>query len=39
MIYDPLQPGGVGDYPVKVDSMMFTLVDPFHGYERAFNRW
>jgi hypothetical protein len=37
--YNPLEPGGVDDYPVKVGSMLFSLVDPFRGYEKAFNRW
>ncbi|HYZ99171.1 MAG TPA: hypothetical protein VE575_10510 [Acidimicrobiales bacterium] len=27
------------DYPVKVGSMLFTLVDPHRGYEVAYNRW
>ena len=35
----PLQPEGVGDYPIKVGSMLLTLVDPHRGYEVAFNRW
>jgi hypothetical protein len=35
----PLEPGGVGDYPVKVGSMLLTLVDPHVGYEQAYNRW
>ncbi len=35
----PLDVGGVGDYPVKVGSMLLTLVDPAKGYERAYNRW
>lgn len=39
MSYDPLQVGGVADYPVKVGSMLLTLVDPNKGYERAYNRW
>jgi hypothetical protein len=39
MVYNPLEAGGVEDYPVKVGSMMFTLVDPFRGHERAYNRW
>ncbi|MER3453032.1 MAG: hypothetical protein C4344_05130 [Acidimicrobiia bacterium] len=38
MVY-PLEPGGVDDYPVKVGSMLLTLVDPTRGYERAYNRW
>jgi hypothetical protein len=29
----------VGDYPVKVGSMLLTLVDPHRGYELAYNRW
>ncbi len=37
--YEPLQPGGVDDYPVKVGSMLLTLVDPNKGFERAYNRW
>jgi hypothetical protein len=39
MPYNPLDPGGVDDYPVKVGSTLLTLVDPHRGYERAFNRW
>jgi hypothetical protein len=35
----PLTPGGVNDYPVKLGSMLLTLVDPERGYERAYNRW
>jgi len=35
----PLAVGGVDDYPVKVGSMLLTLVDPSHGFERAYNRW
>lgn len=35
----PLEAGGVADYPVKVGSMLLTLVDPHYGYERAYNRW
>ena len=35
----PLDVEGVGDYPVKVGSMLLTLVDPAKGYERAYNRW
>ena len=35
----PLEVGGVDDYPVKVGSMLLTLVDPNKGYEKAFNRW
>ena len=35
----PLQAGGVDDYPVKVGSMLLTLVDPHKGYESAYNRW
>jgi hypothetical protein len=29
----------VDDYPVKVGSMLLTLVDPNPGYEKAYNRW
>ncbi len=32
-------PGGVGDYPIKVGSMLLTLVDPHPGFEVAYNRW
>lgn len=39
MAYQPLEAGGVDDYPVKVGSMLLTLVDPNKGYERAYNRW
>ncbi len=35
----PLEPGGVADYPIKVGSMLLTLVDPHRGYETAYNRW
>jgi hypothetical protein len=35
----PLEVGGVDDYPVKVGTMLLTLVDPHHGYESAYNRW
>ena len=29
----------VDDYPLKVGSMLFTLVDPNLGHEVAYNRW
>ncbi|MDP9073518.1 MAG: hypothetical protein M3N98_04950 [Actinomycetota bacterium] len=35
----PLEVGGVEDYPVRVGSMLLTLVDPNKGFERAYNRW
>ncbi len=35
----PLEAAGVEDYPIKVGSMLLTLVDPNRGYERAYNRW
>jgi hypothetical protein len=35
----PLEVGGVDDYPIKVGSMLLTLVDPHRGYEQAYNRW
>lgn len=35
----PLVVGGVDDYPVKVGSMLLTLVDPVKGMEREYNRW
>jgi hypothetical protein len=35
----PLEAGGVNDYPVKVGSILLTLVDPHKGYEKAYNRW
>jgi hypothetical protein len=35
----PLEAGGVNDYPVKVGSILLTLVDPHVGYEKAYNRW
>jgi hypothetical protein len=35
----PLEPGGVDDYPIKVGSMLLTLVDPHRGYEVTYNRW
>lgn len=27
------------DFPVKVGHMLFTMVDPHRGHERAYNRW
>jgi hypothetical protein len=30
----PLVVGGVDDYPVKVGSMLLTMVDPVRGFER-----
>src|SRR4051812_12423803 len=27
------------DYPVKVGTMLFTMVDPNKGHEKAYNRW
>ena len=35
----PLDVGGIGDYPVRVGSMLLTLVEPTPGFERAYNRW
>ncbi len=35
----PLTVGGVDDYPVKVGSMLLTMVEPHAGFERAYNRW
>ena len=35
----PLEAGGIGDYPVRVGSMLLTMVDPHQGYEKAYNRW
>jgi len=35
----PLEPLGVNDYPVKVGSMLLTMVDPHRGFEHAYNRW
>jgi hypothetical protein len=35
----PLVPEGVDDYPIKVGSLLLTLVDPHAGFERAYNRW
>lgn len=35
----PLDVGGVSDYPVKLGSMLLTLVDPHRGFEQAYNRW
>jgi hypothetical protein len=35
----PLDAGGVDHYPVKVGSMLLTLVDPNKGFENAYNRW
>jgi hypothetical protein len=35
----PLEVGGVDDYPVKVGSMLLTMVEPHKGFEQAYNRW
>jgi len=35
----PLAVGGVDDYPVKVGSMLLTMVEPHRGFEQAYNRW
>jgi len=35
----PLEAGGLDDYPVRVGSMLLTMVDPHLGYEKAYNRW
>ncbi len=35
----PLDVGGVDDYPVRVGSMLLTLVEPTKGFEQAYNRW
>ena len=35
----PLEVRGPEDYPVKVGSMLLTLVEPHKGFERAYNRW
>ncbi|HVJ96969.1 MAG TPA: hypothetical protein VNC41_09075 [Acidimicrobiia bacterium] len=35
----PLEVAGVNDYPIKVGSMLLTLVDPHAGFEQAYNRW
>jgi hypothetical protein len=37
--YNPLEVAGPEDYPVKVGSILLTLVDPHRGFERAYNRW
>ncbi len=29
----------MNDHPVRVGSMLYTLVDPHRGHERAYNRW
>jgi len=38
-MYNPLEVGGAGDYPVRVGSMLLTLVEPNPGFELAYNRW
>jgi len=38
-MYNPLEVGGIDEYPVKVGSMLLTLVEPNPGFERAYNRW
>lgn len=35
----PFDIGGVEDYPVRVGSMLLTMVEPHKGYEKAYNRW
>lgn len=35
----PLEVGGLHDYPMKVGSMLLTMVDPNPGFEKAYNRW
>jgi len=35
----PLAVGGIDDYPVKVGSMLLTMVEPHKGFEQAYNRW
>lgn len=30
----PLAVGGIDDYPVKVGSMLLTMVEPHRGFER-----
>jgi len=35
----PLEPGGVDDYPIKIGTALFTMVDPHKGFENAYNRW
>src|SRR5262245_6454491 len=35
----PLDAGGLDYYPVRVGSMLLTMVDPHLGYEKAYNRW
>lgn len=35
----PFSIGGADDYPVKVGSMLLTMVDPEKGLEREYNRW
>ncbi len=35
----PLEAGGVDDYPMKVGSMLLTMVEPHKGFEKAYNRW
>jgi hypothetical protein len=29
----------VKDYPIKVGSMLFTMVEPHKGHEVEYNRW
>ncbi|HEX7459702.1 MAG TPA: hypothetical protein VF279_03665, partial [Acidimicrobiales bacterium] len=38
-MYNPLEVGGIDEYPVKVGSMLLTLVEPNPGFERSYNRW
>ena len=38
-MYNPLEVGGVNDYPVQVGSMLLTLVEPNPGFATAYNRW
>lgn len=35
----PLKAAGINDYPIKIGQVLFTMVDPHKGFERAYNRW
>ncbi|MGE0878734.1 MAG: hypothetical protein AB7L13_07585 [Acidimicrobiia bacterium] len=35
----PLKAAGIDDYPIKIGQVLFTMVDPHKGFEKAYNRW
>ncbi len=35
----PGLPAAVNDHPVRLGTILFTLIEPHEGHERAYNRW